>query len=181
MSEAQSAGRPDSGPGQEILRLLEHALKPVEPPATFVDQLEQKLGADAKVNDPPSIIMFRDHLTYLHEVMPQERVQLGLLDVARQLKDKQEEFAKKQGVIYYGERMGYRLGSEAICHSKMLESYAEPGQLIVGTDSHTPHSGAIGVAAFAASPSAFLRMMLVTLPIPSCTFARCSTISAIVH
>ena len=109
---------------------------------------EQKLGADAKVNDPSSIIMFRDHLTYLHEVMPQERVQLGLLDVARQLKDKQEAFAKKQGVVYYGERLGLRLGSEAICHSKMLESYAEPGQLIVGTDSHTPHSGAIGCIAF---------------------------------
>jgi 3-isopropylmalate/(R)-2-methylmalate dehydratase large subunit len=109
---------------------------------------EQKLGADARVNDPSSIIMFRDHLTYLHEVMPAERVQLGLLDVARQLKDKQEEFAKKQGVIYYGERLGIRLGSEAICHSKMLESYAEPGHLIVGTDSHTPHSGAIGCIAF---------------------------------
>ncbi|MBR9989928.1 MAG: hypothetical protein KFH98_09245, partial [Gemmatimonadetes bacterium] len=109
---------------------------------------EHKLGPDAKVNDPATILMFRDHLTYLHEVMPQERVQLGLLDVARQLKDKQEEFAKKQGVIYYGERLGVRLGSEAICHSKMLEEYAEPGQLIVGTDSHTPHSGAIGCIAF---------------------------------
>ncbi len=109
---------------------------------------EHKLGEDAKVNDPGTIIMFRDHLTYLHEVMPPDRVQLGLLDVARQLKDKQEEFAKKQGVIYYGERVGLRLGSEAICHSKMLESYAEPGQMIVGTDSHTPHSGAIGCIAF---------------------------------
>ena len=109
---------------------------------------EQKLGPDAKVNDPSTIIMFRDHLTYLHEVMPPERVQLGLLDVARQLKDKQEEFARKQGVIYYGERLGVRLGSEAICHSKMLESYAQPGQMIVGTDSHTPHSGAIGCIAF---------------------------------
>lgn len=109
---------------------------------------EHKLGADAKVNDPSTILMFRDHLTYLHEVMPPDRVQLGLLDVARQLKDKQEEFAKKQGVIYYGERLGVRLGSEAICHSKMLEEYAEPGQVIVGTDSHTPHSGAIGCIAF---------------------------------
>jgi 3-isopropylmalate/(R)-2-methylmalate dehydratase large subunit len=109
---------------------------------------ERKLGPDARVNDPSTIIMFRDHLTYLHEVMPPERVQLGLLDVARQLKDKQEDFARKQGVIYYGERLGIRLGSEAICHSKMLEEYAEPGQLIVGTDSHTPHSGAIGCVAF---------------------------------
>jgi 3-isopropylmalate/(R)-2-methylmalate dehydratase large subunit len=109
---------------------------------------EHKLGPDAKVNDPSTILMFRDHLTYLHEVMPPDRVQLGLLDVARQLKDKQEEFARKQGVIYYGERLGVRLGSEAICHSKMLEEYAEPGQVIVGTDSHTPHSGAVGCIAF---------------------------------
>ncbi|HUH13832.1 MAG TPA: aconitase family protein, partial [Longimicrobiales bacterium] len=115
---------------------------------------EEKLGADARVNDPSTIIMFRDHLTYLHQVMPPERVQLGLLDVARQLKDKQEAFAKKQGVVYFGERMGLRLGSEAICHSKMLESYAEPGQLIVGTDSHTPHSGAIGAIAFGVGTTA---------------------------
>ena len=115
---------------------------------------EEKLGPDAKVNDPSTIIMFRDHLTYLHEVMPKERVQLGLLDVARQLKDKQEEFAKKQGVIYYGERLGIRLGSEAICHSKMLEEYANPGDMIVGTDSHTPHSGAIGCIAFGVGTTA---------------------------
>ena len=115
---------------------------------------EEKLGADAKVTDPSSIIMFRDHLTYLHEVMPADRVQLGLLDVARQLKDKQEEFARKQGVVYFGERLGLRVGSEAICHSKMLESYAEPGQMIVGTDSHTPHSGAIGCIAFGVGTTA---------------------------
>jgi len=115
---------------------------------------EEKLGPDARVNDPSTILMFRDHLTYLHEVMPQERVQLGLLDVARQLKDKQEAFAKKQGVIYYGEKMGYRIGSEAICHSKMLEEYAEPGMVIVGTDSHTPHSGAIGCIAFGVGTTA---------------------------
>ncbi len=115
---------------------------------------EEKLGDDAKVTDPASILMFRDHLTYLHEVMPPERVQLGLLDVARQLEVKQREFAEKQGIKLYGERLGARLGSEAICHSKMLESYAEPGQVIVGTDSHTPHSGAIGCIAFGVGTTA---------------------------
>jgi 3-isopropylmalate/(R)-2-methylmalate dehydratase large subunit len=115
---------------------------------------EEKLGPEATVTDPATIIMFRDHLTYLHEVMPRERVQLGLLDVARQLKDKQQEFAEKQGIRLYGERLGARLGSEAICHSKMLEEYAEPGHLIVGTDSHTPHSGAIGAVAFGVGTTA---------------------------
>ncbi|MHB1168649.1 MAG: aconitase family protein [Longimicrobiales bacterium] len=115
---------------------------------------EQKLGSDAKVTDPSSILMFRDHLTYLHQVMPQERVQLGLLDVARQLEVKQREFAAKQNIKLYGERLGARLGSEAICHSKVLESYAEPGMMIVGTDSHTPHSGAIGCIAFGVGTTA---------------------------
>jgi 3-isopropylmalate/(R)-2-methylmalate dehydratase large subunit len=115
---------------------------------------EEKLGPDARVTDPDTVLMFRDHLTYLHQVMPPERVQLGLLDAARQLEVKQREFAAKQGIRLYGERLGVRLGSEAICHSKMLESYAEPGQLIVGTDSHTPHSGAIGCIAFGVGTTA---------------------------
>jgi 3-isopropylmalate/(R)-2-methylmalate dehydratase large subunit len=115
---------------------------------------EEKLGEDARVTDPGSILMFRDHLTYLHEVMPRERVQLGLLDVARQLEVKQREFAKKQDIRLYGERLGARLGSEAICHSKVLESYAEPGMVIVGTDSHTPHSGAVGCIAFGVGTTA---------------------------
>lgn len=115
---------------------------------------EEKLGADARVTDPGSILMFRDHLTYLHEVMPPERVQLGLLDVARQLEVKQRLFAEKQGIKLYGERMGVRLGSEAICHSKVLESYAEPGMVIAGTDSHTPHSGAAGCIAFGVGTTA---------------------------
>jgi 3-isopropylmalate/(R)-2-methylmalate dehydratase large subunit len=115
---------------------------------------EEKLGPDAKVTDPDTVLMFRDHLTYLHEVMPRERVQMGLLDVATQLKQKQQDFAEKQGIRLYGERLGARLGSEAICHSKMLEEYAEPGQIIVGTDSHTPHSGAIGAVAFGVGTTA---------------------------
>ena len=45
MADAQSAGHAESGPGQEIMRLLEQALKPVEPPATFVGQLEARLAS----------------------------------------------------------------------------------------------------------------------------------------
>ena len=139
----------DSGFVRTDLRFSHEYVSPMA--AIF---FEQKLGPDAKVTDPASILMFRDHLTYLHEVMPRERVQLGLLDVARQLEVKQREFAAKQGIRLYGERLGARLGSEAICHSKVLESYAEPGMMIVGTDSHTPHSGAVGCIAFGVGTTA---------------------------
>ena len=108
---------------------------------------EQLVGKDEKVNDPSTIVFFRDHLTFLDRVMPAERVKMGLLDLAGDLKRKQEEFARIQGIRLHGEVSG-RAGSEGICHSMVLENYALPGQVIVGSDSHTPHSGAIGCLAF---------------------------------
>ena len=39
-------------------------------------------------------------------------------------------------------------GAKGISHALMAERYALPGELIVGTDSHTPHSGALGCVAF---------------------------------
>ena len=108
---------------------------------------EQYVGKDARVNDPPSILFFRDHLTFLDEVISEEKKKIGLLDLATQLKLKQQEFAQKQGVRLHGE-LKDRKGSEGICHSIVLESYALPGQLNIGSDSHTPHVGAIGCVAF---------------------------------
>ena len=108
---------------------------------------ERYVGKDANVNDPSTIIFFRDHLTFLDEVISEEKKKLGLLDLATQLKLKQQDFAKKQGIRLHGE-LADRKGSEGICHSIVLESYALPGQLNIGSDSHTPHVGAIGCVAF---------------------------------
>ena len=108
---------------------------------------ERYVGKDARVNDPASILFFRDHLTFLDEVISEEKKKLGLLDLATQLKLKQQDFAAKQGIKLHGE-LKDRKGSEGICHSIVLESYALPGQLNIGSDSHTPHVGAIGCVAF---------------------------------
>jgi len=108
---------------------------------------EQNVGKNVPVNDASSIRFFRDHLTFLDEVISEEKKKLGLLDLATQLKFKQEDFAKQQGIKLHGE-LTDRKGSEGICHSVMLETYALPGQVNVGSDSHTPHVGAIGCIAF---------------------------------
>ena len=108
---------------------------------------ERYVGKDAQVNDSSSILFFRDHLTFLDEVISEEKKKLGLLDLATQLKLKQQNFAQKQGIKLHGE-LKDRKGSEGICHSIVLESYALPGQLNIGSDSHTPHVGAIGCVAF---------------------------------
>ncbi len=108
---------------------------------------EHYVGKDVPVNDASSIRFFRDHLTFLDEVISEDKKKMGLLDLATQLKSKQEDFAKQQGIRLHGE-LADRKGSEGICHSVMLETYALPGQVNVGSDSHTPHVGAIGCIAF---------------------------------
>ena len=132
----------DSGFARADLRFSHEYVTPMA--AIF---FERYVGKDAKVNDASSIIFFRDHLTFLDEVISEEKKKLGLLDLATQLKLKQQDFAAKQGIKLHGE-LKDRKGSEGICHSIVLESYALPGQLNIGSDSHTPHVGAIGCVAF---------------------------------
>ncbi len=107
---------------------------------------EANLGPDAKVSDPSTILFFRDHLTFLKYVMPPDRVAAGLLDAADELAVRQADFAKRQEIRLHGEVPSG--GSEGICHSVMYQNYALPGQVIIGSDSHTPHSGALGCVAF---------------------------------
>jgi len=139
-SEAVQPG--DTGFARADLRFSHEYVTPMA--AIF---FERYVGKDAKVNDPSSILFFRDHLTFLDEVISEEKKKLGLLDLATQLKLKQQDFAAKQGIKLHGE-LKDRKGSEGICHSIVLESYALPGQLNIGSDSHTPHVGAIGCVAF---------------------------------
>jgi 3-isopropylmalate/(R)-2-methylmalate dehydratase large subunit len=142
------------------------------------------VGENQKIVDPASVFFFRDHLTFLELAMTEERKADGLLDVALELKKKQEEFAEQQGVRLYGElprpmlgRMGIPTGSEAICHSKILESHALPGHLIIGSDSHTPHAGAIGCIAFGVGTTAIFNSWLtkdVRIQVPPSVLVRVS-------
>jgi 3-isopropylmalate/(R)-2-methylmalate dehydratase large subunit len=132
----------DSGFARTDLRFSHEYVTPMA--AIF---FEHFVGKDAKVNDKSSILFFRDHLTFLDEVLSEEKRKMGLLDLAGQLKLKQEDFARKKGIKLHGE-LKDRKGSEGICHSVIAETYALPGQMNVGSDSHTPHVGAVGCIAF---------------------------------
>jgi len=147
----------DEGFFQTDIRFSHEYVTPMA--AIFFDQL---VGPDEPLKDPSSIFFFRDHLTFLDQAMRPEHVEMGLLDVAAQLEKKQREFAAAKGVKLYGQ-LEKRLnltgalasaGSEAICHSKILEAHALPGQIIIGSDSHTPHAGAVGCVAFGVGTTA---------------------------
>ena len=108
--------------------------------------LTQALGPDAKVTEPESVFAFRDHLTFLNKVMSPKHREMGLLEKAEGLATTQESFTAKQGIKLYGENP--EGGSEAICHNAVVEDLALPGQIVIGTDSHTCMAGVLGCFAF---------------------------------
>jgi 3-isopropylmalate/(R)-2-methylmalate dehydratase large subunit len=166
---AGTVGAPALRPGDEgfVLTDIRFSHEYVTPMAAIF--FEQLVGDEARVVDPDSVLMFRDHLTFLPEAMTPERVKEGLLDIALELEKKQRAFAERQGIKLYGElRLGHH-GSEAICHSKILEAHAEPGQVIIGSDSHTPHAGAVGCLAFGVGTTAIFNSWItkdVRLTVP---------------
>jgi 3-isopropylmalate/(R)-2-methylmalate dehydratase large subunit len=170
-------GVPSVKPGDEgfVVTDIRFSHEYVTPMAAIF--FEQLVGPEETVHDPASVLFFRDHLTFLGEAMTPERIKEGLLEVANQLEVKQRLFAEKQGIKLYGElRLGHH-GSEAICHSKILESHALPGQVIIGSDSHTPHAGAVGCVAFGVGTTAIFNSWItkdvrVTVP---------ETVKVVVH
>jgi 3-isopropylmalate/(R)-2-methylmalate dehydratase large subunit len=107
---------------------------------------KQALGPEARVSDPDSVFAFRDHLTFLGRVMSPKHREMGLLERAEGLATTQQSFTSQQKIRLYGESP--EGGSEAICHNAVVEDLALPGQIVIGTDSHTCMAGVLGCFAF---------------------------------
>jgi 3-isopropylmalate/(R)-2-methylmalate dehydratase large subunit len=114
--------------------------------------LDATFGAALTLQDPERIVVFEDHTSYVAE--SPAHVRNGLVPNVVAMCRAQRAFAER-----FGLRMHRTLtdaeaalddGSNVagISHAMMAEHYALPGQLVVGTDSHTPHSGALGCVAF---------------------------------
>ncbi len=107
--------------------------------------IHNNFGRPAPLHDKDTILLFEDHLTYAHR--SPVHLANNLLPGVRGLSEEHEKFGQEYGIRNHGYLPGFE-GSEAICHAMMVERYALPGQVVVGTDSHTPHSGALGCLAF---------------------------------
>ncbi len=107
--------------------------------------LAQRFGDAPALHDPAGIVCFEDHLSYVHR-SPLHQGQ-DLAGGVRRLSRAHRDFVARHGLVDHGVLPGGE-GSQGISHALMAERYARPGELIVGTDSHTPHSGALGCVAF---------------------------------
>ena len=121
----------DSGFARTDLRFSHEYVTPMS--AIF---FEHFVGKDAKVNDPATILFFRDHLTFLDEVISEEKKKMGLLDLAGQLKYKQEDFAGKQGI---------RLPPQGIIGFKRLRDYLRTSRRPVPSSRITRAIWSLGV------------------------------------
>ena len=106
-------------------------------------------GQDARVADPESLVLFRDHLTLLEQALTPRHRELKLYDHALELKHAQERFAQRHGVKLYDEvESEHGAQSYGICHNVVVDELGIPGTVIIGTDSHTCTAGALGAFAF---------------------------------
>jgi len=144
--------------------------------------LQAEFGDRLALHEPASIVAFEDHLSYVHR--SPVHVAQGLLGGVLGLSRAHRAFVERFGLRHHGYLEpgldagdpGNR-GSQGISHAMMAERYALPGQLMAGTDSHTPHSGALGCVAFGIGTTD-----MAWRPAPSrascCRSRRCKRVAA---
>lgn len=114
--------------------------------------LHQAFGDALALHEPQGILAFEDHFSYAHA--SPAHVNGGLLPNVRRLSEAHRAFVARHGLAHQGYQQALpagdavNTGSQGISHALMLEQHALPGQLVAGTDSHTPHAGALGCVAF---------------------------------
>ena len=107
--------------------------------------MHDAFGAGITLERPEGIIAFKDHLILASHSFP--HLKDNLVAAVNDLHSAHQRFVSTYRVRAHGE-LRDETGSEGICHQMMAEQYALPGQVVVGTDSHTPHSGSLGCLAF---------------------------------
>jgi 3-isopropylmalate/(R)-2-methylmalate dehydratase large subunit len=106
--------------------------------------LAETFGDELTLREPDTILAFEDHLSYVHR--SPAHLSQGLVGGVQQLSRAHRAFVDKHRLTHHGYLQALEAGDEGntgsvgISHALVAERYALPGQLIVGTDSHTPHS-----------------------------------------
>ncbi len=131
--------------GQTIAEkiLSEHAGKQVKPGELIISKIDAVMVQDGtgplavnefkklnktKLFNPERTILFIDHAA------PSPRKELSNSHTVLR------EFAKEYGAVL--SEVG-----EGVCHQRLVESYINPGEVLLGADSHTCTSGALGAFA----------------------------------
>lgn len=137
--------------------------------------LHTKFGQPLRLVEPDHIVVFEDHTSYVDD--SPNHVRAGIVPNVRAMCQAQRDFVQAYGLRQYRTPTEAEAAADTgatvagISHAMMAEHYALPGQVVVGTDSHTPHSGALGCVAFGVGTTDMANAFVtgaVRLTLPQC-------------
>lgn len=114
--------------------------------------LGRDIGDALELQAPERIVVFEDHSSYVDQ--SPAHLKAGLVPNMRAMMQAQRDFAARHALRSHRTLTDQEAAADdgsnvaGISHAMMAECYALPGQVVVGTDSHTPHTGALGCVAF---------------------------------
>ncbi|WP_255887942.1 3-isopropylmalate dehydratase large subunit [Erwinia persicina] len=128
---ARASGRDTVMPGEIVWAKVDILMShdPCTPGVASV--FKKEFGAQAKVWDAGRFIMIPDHFVYSADPQANQNIRV------------MREFAKEQNITYF-----YDVGTpqyKGVCHIGLAEGgHTRPGEVLLGTDSHTVTAGAFG-------------------------------------
>ncbi|WP_144629887.1 aconitase family protein [Bordetella genomosp. 13] len=137
--------------------------------------LHARFGRPLRLVDTDRIVVFEDHTSYVEE--SPNHVRAGIVPNVWAMCQAQRDFVRDYGLRQHQTLTEAQAAADpgtnvaGISHAMMAEHYALPGQVVVGTDSHTPHSGALGCVAFGVGTTDMANAFVtgaVRLTMPDC-------------
>lgn len=147
---ARASGRSRVSPAESVFANVDILMThDVCGPGT-IGVLKREFGERAKVWDPARVVIIPDHYIFTHDARANRNV-----DILR-------EFAQAQGLKYFYDvvddtpkwtyepnrglrQRAYGANYAGVCHIALAEKgHTRPGEVLVGTDSHTCTAGAFG-------------------------------------
>ncbi|WP_434314368.1 3-isopropylmalate dehydratase large subunit [Erwinia persicina] len=128
---ARASGRDTVMPGEIVWAKVDILMShdPCTPGVASV--FKKEFGAQAKVWDAGRFIMIPDHFVYSADPQANQNIRI------------MREFAKEQNITHF-----YDVGTpqyKGVCHIGLAEGgHTRPGEVLLGTDSHTVTAGAFG-------------------------------------
>jgi len=104
--------------------------------------IRSALGRPPRVKHPESMHTFPDHLALASDL---PGITAEAIAGIKDLRDGQKRIARELGIRFHATASG---GSTGICHTVIREEIALPGQVLLGTDSHTCSAGALNCLAY---------------------------------
>ena len=138
---AKGAGRKSVTPGENIWVKVDILMTHDICGPGAINVFQDKFGADAKVWDPERIVIIPDHFIFTQDKKSMENID----QVRRFARDQRIRYFYDTGETFRGTLETLSDSYKGVCHIALAqEGHNRPGEILMGTDSHTCTSGAFG-------------------------------------